>query len=218
MSFDAAYSVPRSFYIEIAMRTSWVRSAWYSLRFRGIVLVGRGTRVRVHRRASVRLAKGAMLTLGLTHDSAAGAVLRMHPRAALEVSGRVQVMRSSSVTIGYDATLSVGHGTFVNDGSSIVCHERVTIGRDCAISWGVRIMDTDVHELVRDGVGRDRHRPVELGDRCWLGAGAIVLKGVALGDDCVVAAGSVVTSDAGPGQLLVGTPARIAAKDVSWRP
>lgn len=218
MSMVTAYSVPRSFYIETVLRTSLLRSAWFSMRFRGVVLVGRGTRVRVHRRATVRLARGAVLVLGLAHDSAPGAVLRMRPRAVLEVAGRVQFMRSSSVTIGYDATLSVGPGTFLNDGASIVCHERVAIGRGCAISWGVRILDTDVHELVRGGVAAGRHRPVVVGDRCWLGAGAIVLKGVTLGDDCVVGAGSVVTSDALAGQLLVGAPARVVDKDVTWSP
>jgi len=218
MTMTAAYAVPRSFYVEVARRTSLLRSAWFSLRFRGIVLVGRGARVRVHRRASVRIARGGMLVLGLTHDSAPGAVLRMQPRSVLEVSGRVQVMRSSSITVGYDATLAVGAGTFLNDGASIVCHDHVTIGRDCAISWGVRILDTDVHELVRDGVGGARHRPVVLGDRCWLGAGATVLKGVTLGDDTVVGAGSVVTADGTGGQLLVGSPARVVATGVTWRP
>jgi acetyltransferase-like isoleucine patch superfamily enzyme len=211
------YKPPKSFYVEVAMRTSVIRSAWYSTRFRGIVLVGRGTRVRVHRTATVRLAPGAMLILGIAHDSRAGAVLRMRPRSTLEIDGRVQVMRAATVTVGYDARLSIGAGAFVNDGASVVCDQEVDIGRDCAISWGARIMDTDVHQLVRGQDEEARHAPVRIGDRCWIGAGAVVLKGVELANDCVVGAGSVVTRSAGPGLLLVGAPAKAGARDVSWR-
>ncbi|GMA86774.1 hypothetical protein GCM10025868_20240 [Angustibacter aerolatus] len=55
-------------------------------------------------------------------------------------------MRGASVTVGYDAHLAIGAGSFLNDGASVVCEERVEIGRDCAISWGARVLDTDVHQ------------------------------------------------------------------------
>jgi acetyltransferase-like isoleucine patch superfamily enzyme len=211
------YDVPRSFYLESARRVSVLRSAWYSLRFRGRVLVGRGTRVRVHRSASLRLHPGSLLVLGLAHDSAPGAVLRMRPRSVFEVRGRVQVMRAATVTVGHGATLTMASGTFVNDGATVVCLQQVDIGLDCAISWGVRLLDTDVHELVRDATAAPRHLPVSIGDRCWIGAGATILKGVRLGPDCVVAAGSVVTRSAAQGQLLGGVPATVLADSVSWR-
>jgi acetyltransferase-like isoleucine patch superfamily enzyme len=214
---SSKYRAPRSFYVELAMRTSIARSAWYSARFRGLVLLGRGSRLRVHRTARVRLAHRGMLILGLAHDSSAGAVLRMRPRSTFEVSGRVQVMRAATVSVGYDARLRIGGGTFVNDGASLVCDDEMTIGRDCAISWGARIIDTDVHQLVRAGDARPRTAPVSLGDRCWIGAGAIVLKGVVLASDCVVAAGSVVTRSAADGRLLLGAPAHDAGYAVSWR-
>lgn len=212
------YRAPRSFYLAVAARVSMVRSAWYSLRFKGIVLVGRGTRVHIHRTASVRLAPGAMLMFGLAHDTPTGTVVRLRPRAVLEISGRVQVMRGATLTVGYDARLHIGGGTFLNDGAAVVCDQEVSIGRDCAISWGARILDTDVHQLVRGGAVGARRAPVSLGDHCWVGAGAMVLKGVQLGRDCVVGAGAVVTRSAGPGELLVGSPACRSAEHVSWVP
>ncbi len=211
------YRAPRSFYVEFATRTSVLRSAWYSVRFHGLVLVGRRTRIHVHRSASVRLAPGAMLVLGIAHDSPTGAVLRMRPRSTLEISGRVQVMRAATVSVGYDACLRIGAGTFLNDGATIVCEQAVSIGRDCAISWGARVLDTDVHELVRGDDAATRRARVTLGDHCWVGAGATVLKGVELGPGCVVGAGAVVTRSAGPGRLLVGSPATSRRAEVSWR-
>ena len=46
-----------------------------------------------------------------------------------------------------------------------------------------------------------------IGNRCWIGAKAIILKGVQLGDGCVVAAGAVVTRDVAPGAVVAGVPA-----------
>jgi acetyltransferase-like isoleucine patch superfamily enzyme len=50
---------------------------------------------------------------------------------------------------------------------------------------------------------------VKIGDRCWIGAGAIILKDVQLGDDCVVGAGAVVTKSFPNGSVIAGVPAKL---------
>lgn len=65
------------------------------------------------------------------------------------------------------------------------------------------------------GVGVDPHlQPmqkgqVRIGNYCWIGAKAVILKGVTLGDNCVVAAGAVVTRDVPSGGVVAGVPARV---------
>lgn len=207
--------VPVSFYIELARNCSVLKTIWYSIRFRGVVVVGRGSKIRVHRSAHVILMPKSMLAIGIAHDSPAGAVLRLRPRSNLRVDGRVQIMRACNVGINHDATLTIGTDTFFNEGSSVVCYSATTIGPGCAISWGVRIMDTDVHKLVRDG-DASPHAPVHIGKDCWIGANAIILKGTQLGDGSVVAAGAVVTSEVPPKSLMAGVPARIMRENVTW--
>jgi acetyltransferase-like isoleucine patch superfamily enzyme len=43
----------------------------------------------------------------------------------------------------------------------------------------------------------------------WIGAGALILKGVTIGPRSVVAARSVVTTDVPPDVVVAGNPARI---------
>jgi maltose O-acetyltransferase len=54
---------------------------------------------------------------------------------------------------------------------------------------------------------------VKIGNRCWIGAKAIILKDVELGDGCVVGAGAVVTMSFPSGSVVAGIPARAWIKD-----
>jgi len=48
---------------------------------------------------------------------------------------------------------------------------------------------------------------VKIGNSCWIGAKAVILKDVELGDHCVVGAGAVVTKSFPAGSVIVGVPA-----------
>lgn len=49
---------------------------------------------------------------------------------------------------------------------------------------------------------------VKIGNNCWIGAKAIILKDVELGDGCVVGAGAVVTKSFPAGSVIVGVPGK----------
>jgi acetyltransferase-like isoleucine patch superfamily enzyme len=212
---QANYSLSFFDYLELARRCAVMKSIWYSMRFRGPVIVGRRSKIAVSRTARVSIASSSLLVVGMAHDTPAGAVLRLRPRSLLRVDGRVQIMRGSNVTVGYDAELSVGAGTFLNDGSSVFCCSSISIGSGCAISWGTRILDTDVHKIIQAGLA-SQHAPVSIGRNCWIGADAVILKGSTLGHGSVVAAGAVVTSEVPPRSLVAGVPARVVREDVDW--
>jgi maltose O-acetyltransferase len=50
--------------------------------------------------------------------------------------------------------------------------------------------------------------PLTLGRDCWLGARVTVLDAACIGDRCVIGAGAVVTRPVPDRTLAVGTPAR----------
>jgi acetyltransferase-like isoleucine patch superfamily enzyme len=50
---------------------------------------------------------------------------------------------------------------------------------------------------------------VKIGNGCWIGAKAAILKGVELGDYCVVGAGAVVTKSFPAGSVIAGIPAKL---------
>lgn len=102
--------------------------------------------------------------------------------------------------------IHIGNGTYLNRRTEIIAAQRVTIGRDCLISWDVVIMDTDQHG--HHGKPAET-RPVIIGDRVWIGCRAIILKGVIIGDDAVIGAGAIVTKSVPAGAIAVGEAAHI---------
>lgn len=110
------------------------------------------------------------------------------------------------IEVGRGARLVIGHGTYLNRNSVVVCHREVVIGRDCMISWDVAILDSDEHE--RAGIESEA-RPIHIGDRVWIGCRSIILKGVTIGEGAVIGAGSIVTRDVPAYSLAVGQPARV---------
>ena len=75
------------------------------------------------------------------------------------------------------------------------------------------ILDNDMH-YPRSGarwgstLGQpEQGQPISIGEGCFIGARATILKGVTIGSGSVVAAGAVVTRDVPPGCLAIGNPA-----------
>ena len=108
--------------------------------------------------------------------------------------------------VGEGAHLSIGTGTYLNRNTEVIAWNAVSIGRDCMIGWDVLIMDTDQHARP-DGCWDNR--PVVIGDRVWIGARAIVLKGVTVGDGAIIGAGSIVTHDVPIGAVVTGPSAQL---------
>lgn len=123
------------------------------------------------------------------------------------------------VSIYFDspaAVVDIGDHTYLNHGTTLHCRRSITIGRRCAIAWGVNITDSDHHVIEAGAVPYDQ--PVVIGDDVWVGLGAIILKGVTIGDGAVIAAGAVVTRDVPAQALVAGCPAATVKEGVSWRP
>jgi acetyltransferase-like isoleucine patch superfamily enzyme len=195
-----------------------LRSLYFSARYGGQIIILRGTRLRLDRRARIEVPRGCRLTIGKNYTAGAPSSLDLRRNARLIISGcgRVSIARGARILILKDAHLEIGPETTINFNAAITCMEHIKIGRSCAISWNTNIFDGNMHELVVAGVPRPRTRPVHLGDYAWIGSGATVL-GATIGTGAVVGTGSVVTTDVPPGVAVSGNPARVVREQVTWR-
>jgi len=111
--------------------------------------------------------------------------------------------------------LIVGDGTFIGHECGLQSGRSIRIGRNCLLAGGVQVFDMDGHPLdanlrrAGEPTPYEAIAPVIIGDDVWVGAGAIILKGVTIGDRAIVAARSVVTKDVPPDTIVAGNPARV---------
>jgi len=119
-------------------------------------------------------------------------------------------------TLAPGAVLRLGRGVAMS--GSVVCAARsIEIGEGTILGSGAMIIDNDFHEPLGEfgwsPNACSTARPVRIGRGCFIGARAIVLKGVTIGDRAVVGAGAVVSKDVPAGMLAIGNPARVVARD-----
>jgi UDP-3-O-[3-hydroxymyristoyl] glucosamine N-acyltransferase len=75
------------------------------------------------------------------------------------------------------------------DGLVMIGHNSI-IGKDCVIVCGAMICGS-----------------VKVGDRTWIGAGAVIRDGVTIGRDCCIGMGAVVVKDVPNNTMVMGVPA-----------
>lgn len=107
----------------------------------------------------------------------------------------------------------VGEGTWIGAFTMIDASGGLTIGAGCDISSGAQLYSHSSARRCVSGraVAEVERAATRIGDRVFIGAGAIVNMGVVIGDEAVVAAGAVVTKDVAARTVVAGVPARVVA-------
>ena len=131
-------------------------------------------------------------------------------RNALGVTQKVMIR-----TVAPGANLIIGDDVGAS-GCTISAVKSIKIGDRVMIGSGALIMDSDYHPLNpidrRKSSTKGNSRPVQIENDVFIGARAIITKGVKIGEAAVVAAGAVVTKDVAPWTIVGGNPAREIGK------
>lgn len=126
--------------------------------------------------------------------------------------------RCRLATVAKGAELIIGDRVGMSS-AILVAAQRIEVGEGTLLGAGAMILDTDFHPRGEDGALTTDpaavSRPVRIGRNCFVGARAIILKGVTLGDGAVIGAGAVVTKDVPAGAVVAGNPAQIRGGRVS---
>jgi serine O-acetyltransferase len=102
------------------------------------------------------------------------------------------------------ASTQVGSGLYMNHPTGIVVHSEAVIGRDCNLSQGVTLGESNR--------GRNKGFPT-IGDGVYIGPGAKIVGAVHVGDDSAIGANCVVTGDVPPHSVVVGVPGRVISNE-----
>jgi acetyltransferase-like isoleucine patch superfamily enzyme len=141
----------------------------------------------------------------------------------------IRVRRCSQIVIGNQCAITRGCMLFPHDKDSdqprIVIGDHVFLNRSVFIDAG-GLIEIASHSMIGPDtyIGDSNHslapKPdrdsspmsighIKIGQGCWVGAKAVILKDVELGEFCIVAAGAVVTKSFPPRSVVAGVPARL---------
>lgn len=126
------------------------------------------------------------------------------------------------MTFAHGGQIRIGEWCYVGEGTRIWSAASIEIGNRVLISHSANVFDSLTHpigaaarheqvrQIFTSGHPRELsldESPVRICDDAWVGAGAMVLRGVTVGEGAVVAAGAVVTKDVPAFSIVAGNPA-----------
>ncbi|MGY2937417.1 acetyltransferase-like isoleucine patch superfamily enzyme [Bradyrhizobium sp. GM6.1] len=168
-------------------------------------------------RATCRLHRGAFLAHTARIRNALGDSDKI-------VIGSHSHVRGELMILGHGGRITIGEWCYVGVGTRIWSGASIDIGNRVLISHSVNIFDNlshpiraaERHEQARQifSTGHPKRlslddRPIKICDDAWIGACAMVMRGVAIGQGGIVAAGAVVTKDVPAYSIVAGNPATI---------
>ena len=121
----------------------------------------------------------------------------------------------SSIEILGTLKIKVNDGTFIGHKCTISGNDcKISIGKNCDISSQVSFV-AGSHKIDIDGpriAGEGFSSDIYVGNRVWIGYGAIILGGVTIGDNVIIGAGSLINKDIPANSIYGGVPARLIRK------
>jgi len=100
------------------------------------------------------------------------------------------------IIVDENAELKIGDRVYFNEDVMISCKGSVKIGNGCKFGPNVKIFDNNHKFNAENGVS-EMHSvgSVEIGENCWVGTNAVLLKGAKIGNNSVIGAGCVISGE-----------------------
>jgi acetyltransferase-like isoleucine patch superfamily enzyme len=124
----------------------------------------------------------------------------------LQIARHVCIVRPDNLEIGHSVYLA--YGVWMIAAGGITLEDEVMLGPYAVIASG--------DHTRRNGSfrhGEPKRAPVRIRKGAWIGAHAVVTKGVTIGEGAVLGANAVCTKDVPPFAVAAGAPARILKED-----
>lgn len=109
--------------------------------------------------------------------------------------------------------VKVGKQTWIGPFTLLDGSGGLEVGDYCSIGSGVHIYTHDaVMWALSGGKASYERAAIRIGNCCYIGANAILTKGVQIGDHCLIGAGAFVNKSLAPFSIGVGVPCRVIGR------
>lgn len=124
----------------------------------------------------------------------------------MTLGARSEIVSGARI-IAKNATVSIADDVYVGRNATMIALADLRLGGRTLMGENVSIHTEDPGPAG----ARDQYdiAPIDIGEDVWIGAGAVVLKGVTIGRGSTIGANAVVTRDVPENVLAAGVPATV---------
>lgn len=202
MTFEILLSIPKSFYVSyklLSLKEAIKLPILVRYNTRLLNLSGRLSTKEEISRKMIIFGFGDVPTIDTKYERSV-----LNIEGDIEISGNCHFGQGSRLDIRKEGVLSIGADFSNTANISIVCTNRIEIGKNFLSSWQTFIMDTDFHPCSPRG----ESVPIKIGENVWMGMKSTILKGSQVPTNCVIAACSLVNKRfTKEDTILAGIPA-----------
>lgn len=139
---------------------------------------------------------------------------------SLEITMGQRHLNFSGIT---GSQFKIGGGSSIESLSYLTynSHAVCEIGRNCMFSFDITLYNTDGHPIFSTATGKIVNwvDGIKIGDHCWVGKGATILKNSVVPDDCIIGYNAVVSGHLKESHAAyAGNPARLIKTGITWDP
>ena len=134
----------------------------------------------------------------------------------MELGPNTNIMYGADIEVFHDARLIYKGEGGSNIGATVICGEKIEIGKGTMMGRNVLIRDNNGDHYI-NRTGYKNTRPVVIGEKAWLCEGCTIMLGVNIGDGAIVGAKAFVTSNIPPNTMVSGNPSKVVDEDVFWK-
>ncbi|MDQ2855494.1 MAG: serine acetyltransferase [Acidobacteriota bacterium] len=140
------------------------------------------------------------------HTARSAGILRLPLKVIVSL---MAVFIDVATNIEIPPQVAIGPGLFLPHTGYIVVASNVVIGAHCTLTQGVTIGH-------RSGGSVASVEGPAIGDRVYIGPGAVILGPISIGNDVLIGANAVVTRSVPDRAVVVGNPARVISMNGSF--
>jgi len=196
-----------------------IQMLWLSLRCGTFIPFKIFSPAKIKIKSGAKIKNNGRITIGTQKNQAIISIqpslLFMGPNSTLTTGKSISIGPGVKIILKANSNINIGDSTYFTSDNHIEAIKEITIGKDCAISWGVTIIDSDHHQMITESIN-ESDLGVKIGNHVWVGCNVTILRNTSIGDNCVIAAGSIVKGKFPNNSLIGGNPARIIKENIDW--
>lgn len=154
-----------------------------------------------------KICRGKDFSSNIVERFSPDVVLEFNKGSKVKLGKMIRIHSGSKVKVRSGAKLIIGNNVKINYYCIIACQDEIRIGDGTEFGPSVYLYDHD-HDYKKGFSSNSdeecyKKAPITIGEKCWIGANSVILRGTVIGNNCVIGAGCVVSGKIPDGTVLV---------------